>query len=254
MTNSTDTVAGAEFGTAHTIKDFIEQQFATIRSDGFSGIKRTAESAARHGFSKCANLRYAEFLEAFRENQRLASYYAAKYPNCVFLPWKAFHLVRRTLDLWCDLPEHYCGAVPDEQMPWLDIFEMNPADRPVTLAEVDLRDVYENIDMLDLLEVPADWRMRLGYDERLQRALYHKSGWFTPQFRSSFFVVAPAEAFDTKEDWIERFRRRVEDAYQEPNPPPDPLVIRFCRGGCLVVAAWGDEAEELNNLVKKLNL
>lgn len=33
-----------------------------------------------------------------------------------------------------------------------------------------------------------------------------------------------------------------------------PLVIRFCFGGALVVAAWGDEAAELNEITKALKL
>lgn len=255
-TVATDTADGAVFGTHPTIKSFIDGQFAKLRSEDFSGIKRTAESAARHGFSKCANLRYAEFLEAFRENPRLASHYAARYPNCVFLPWKAFHLVRRTLDLWCDLPEHYCGAVPDEQMPWLDIFSLSPGDRVCRFDDYDPDpDAVWSEDMMDLLEYPHERRSMLRFGlERSTISSRHKIQPFLKQFMDSYFVVAPADAFDTKEDWIERFRRLIEDAYRPPNPPDDPLVIRFCKGGCLIVAAWGDEAQEINNLVKKLNL
>ena len=36
--------------------------------------------------------------------------------------------------------------------------------------------------------------------------------------------------------------------------PPDPLVIRFCHGGALVVAAWGDEAAALNEITQELKL
>jgi hypothetical protein len=32
--------------------------------------------------------------------------------------------------------------------------------------------------------------------------------------------------------------------------PDDPLVIKMCRGGCLVVAAWGDEAAYLNKAIR----
>lgn len=34
----------------------------------------------------------------------------------------------------------------------------------------------------------------------------------------------------------------------------DPLVIRFCFGGALVVAAWGDEAAALNEITRELKL
>jgi hypothetical protein len=37
-------------------------------------------------------------------------------------------------------------------------------------------------------------------------------------------------------------------------PPNDPLVVRFVNGGALVVAAWGDEAAELNDRVKALKI
>lgn len=36
--------------------------------------------------------------------------------------------------------------------------------------------------------------------------------------------------------------------------PDDPLVIRFCNQGALIVAAWGDEAAFLNKAVQELKL
>lgn len=259
-TSVTDTATGAAFGTAPTIKSFIEQQFAIVRSEDFSGIKHMAERLDQFGFKRSANLRYAGFLEAFQANPLLADHYAERYPNCFFLPWKAFHTVRRTLDLWCDLPEFYCGAVPGEQIPWLEAFSLHPDDAPFVRFDRSVED--------DLPWVDDDFLSALEFPEATTRLLQYSLGgavgahvrWLSKlsqplrEFRREFFVVAPAQAFSTTEDWLERTRKMAMAAMEETSPPPDPLVIRFCRGGCLVVAAWGDEATELNELVKTLNL
>ena len=58
------------------------------------------------------------------------------------------------------------------------------------------------------------------------------------QFAESWFVVAPPEDFNSTEDFFTRFQKMSKEAVQRmTTPPDDPLVIRFVRGGRLVVAA-----------------
>lgn len=255
-------------------------------SGDFSSIKHTAESAARHGFKSSANLRYVEFLEAFRADEALAKRMKARYPACAFLSWRAFHALRRALDLWCELPEHYAGAVPDAQVPWMDIFELDSSDRCEMLDFYALMERDWSKERMDFAMLhtffgrgvmwpegheairqtykhgtPArdafskdDRVMYRQLNSKVQDALQE----YGRQFQNEFFVLAPKEAFLTGSgpgDWVTRLKSVVLQAATAPTvAPDDPLVIRFCNQGALVVAAWGDEAAFLNKAVRELNL
>ncbi len=234
---NTDTVISAVPTTQIRIDEFVRKYLTEANSDAGSQTIATAQTLNKLGFKTCANSRYAEFLEAFRSNQRISKHYAEKYPACCFLPWEAFHKLRSALNLWCDLPEYYVGAVPPEQIPWMEVFELDNSD------EIYLSGVAH------LLNLSA------GRIKDLQRFLFDNE-WADRNFKlfiNSFFVLAPKEAFSTQADFVSRFLSGFIE-HKKTDPPNDPLVIRFCQGGCLVVAAWGDEAAYLNKAVKELNL
>lgn len=269
MTSSTATAGGVNSGMAQRIDSFFKEKLAAANSDAFSGLKRSAEQAAAHGFTNCANSRYADFLEAFRDVPDLARHYTDAYPQCCFLPWKALRSVKQSLQLWCDLPKHYTGAIPPEQLPWLDVFALDSDDSVSELEILEIMDVETvNVEAFrGLIRASADV---MEADGRPLPAWLRESDWrrdawmrsqaslvrpYLRQFRESFFVVAPPEAFNTTMDFAARFRELVLQAQTQPNTPPDdPLVIRFVRGGALVVAAWGDEAKELNAMTRELRL
>ena len=283
-TSGTDTATTAASTTSQTIACFIKQQLNEARKGESSGAFDSSARVAQLGFVNAANVRYSKFLDLFRSSPRLTERYRESYPNSLFLPWAAFHEVLRILDLWVELPEHYRGAVPAEQLPWMEIFELDPADcimpedaggllgtlagRGVSSVEAILTGaaIMHRVNDTDgsSLEFTQEVR-RLGhltsgvgdvlcgmknYPDIRDRLL---GAWRAAE--DSFFVVAPPEAFDTKEDWLARLRDLAADAStQNTVAPDDPLVIRFCRGGVLVVAAWGEEASTLNEMVNSLGL
>lgn len=278
-TSAIDTATAVSSGTTQRIDDFIKRMLGEAVSVDGSGIIDSSNRAAQLGFGNAANVRYSRFLEAFRSSPQLTEMYREKYPNSLFLPWSALHAVIKALNLWVDLPEFYAGAVPEEQLPWMEIFDMDsadhllPIDAPGLTGEaVDTRfcgllagaAVYHRRGYMDAEQMPfltyesragslfvgTDTTDALQKNRRLRDALV--DAW--RQAESSFFVVAPAEAFTTQEDWLSRTRSMVKALYVEKVVPDDPLVIRFCHGGALVVAAWGDEAAALNEITKELKL
>lgn len=257
-TSSTDIALSAISTRPTEIKPWIEECLRTVQSDDFSTLKSTSEAAARHGFSKSANSRLVGFLEAFRSNPHLTKRYAEEYPNCVFLPWPAFHQILGALDCWCDLPEHYVGAVPESQIPWMDCFDLQEQDAPAgsdfihgLMQEGEVFS-WNTTPREDLLSALWNGRHHAVNPAAMKRVTPVLNG--IHAFLNDFFVVAPPEAFETQEDFISRMNRLTEVALRETVPPDDPLVIRFCHGGALVVAAWGEEAAEMNALVRQLNL
>ena len=283
-TSTTVSAAGANSPTPIRIDDFIKEKLKESKHAKSSGIIASAPTLRKHGFTASASLRYASFLEAFRSAPDLVEYYAEHYPSCFFLPWAALHATVRSLKLWIDLPEHYTGAVPEAQLPWLDLFSMRQEDAAnwtdiTTLLpfetwrqekqqffesvirrrpDFDSRFIENSIDsgyhMLLSLSGEREKRMaeiKNSRGESSAKAILAQA----EKFQNSFFVVAPPEAFNSTEDFPTRFEKLVNTAHlRETTPPNDPLVIRFVRGGCLVVAAWGDEAAELNQMAKELNL
>jgi hypothetical protein len=259
-TSATATADGVGSTTAKTIDAYIKERLQEATSADFSGLKSSAETARRLGFTSSANSRYADFLESFRAALDQTRYYTEKYPACYFLPWAAVRSIIQSLQLWCDLPEHYMGAVPPEQLPWLDLFALDSADlaQPTEIVEL-IPEIDKKLFISMIEEVTGyPWDKSASYSYRASSIAQHHSTEiraYVKQFRSSFFILAPPEAFKVKEDFRERFRKMMKQAEQrQTTPPDDPIAVRFVKGGALVVAAWGDEAAELNARVAALNL
>jgi len=269
-TSSTVTAIGAVSPTPLRIDTFIKSKLQEARSEDFSGLKSSAAAAQSHGFTACANSRYVAFLEAMSAAQGQVSYYAAKYPACFFLPWKALNATLTALSLWCDLPKHYTAAIPPGQLPYLDIFSLDPNDTVPHVQMVELLDdgrinrfTWQDIiaaclpyhpvhEVHDHPSIFTSGRRQLQALNNEQRQTLYSA---IKDFQNSWFVIAPPAAFNITEDWRSRTRKLLIQAAEKKEPPPnDPLVVRFVRGGCLVVAAWGDEADELNALVNNLNI
>lgn len=278
-TASTATAAGATSAIPLRIDTFIKSKLNEARSDNYSGLRSSAEKAQSHGFTACANSRYVDFLAAMSDAPDQVNYYAEKYPACFFLPWKALNATLTALNLWCDLPKHYTGAIPPGQLPYLDIFSLEPAD---TVPHIELlqlindgslnlefwrgilkqgssfstrfHDPFERDDELEYHSIRETLTARAIFD-RLpseKRTAFREA---VAQFQTSWFVIAPPAAFNVSQDWRARTRSLLIDATPKKEPPPDdPLVVRFVRHGCLVVAAWGEEAAELNALVNGLDI
>lgn len=274
--SSTGTAPSAGSPTAETIDGFIKRHLKEAGSESFSAIKHTADRASQLGFSGCANLRYVEFLEALRSSPALSSAYAEKYPSCYFLPWAAIHAIRRALKLSLDTASNYAGAVPASQLPWIELFERSAEDDPCVSDYITMMDLgpghqgFEDRIRFTLGE--AAWRSggvnvwsrredkigRYHTPQPGQQLLIRDANVIAPllesyrDFRSQFFVLAPPDAFHTEKDFIIRAREMVREARRDTTPPPDPLVLKFCTGGALVVAAWGDEAELINEAAKEV--
>jgi len=225
------------------IDTHIKRHFKVANSDEYETIAKTADSARKHGFTQSNNIKYAEFLRAFKDVPDMITAFEDAYPNSMFLPWNAFHAIRKSLDLWVDLPKNYLGAIPDECMPYLDMFEFQD-DHSVK---------FDNIrDLLELSEGDQAGRnfMQLmafanrapgSFDDMapFRRQSFNpnhlyvaKAREYFMSFRNELFVVAPPDAFAVKEDFITRFKRLIDEAPESKTPPNDPLVIRLVGCSC----------------------
>lgn len=263
-----------------TIESFIQRHLSASRAEAFTSQKEAADNAKRHGFTACANVRYTDAMSAFKARPELRTVYEECYPASIFLPWEAFHFIRKGMKLNCDLPRFYAGAVPPEQLPWMDAFEFREEHNP------------KADDFIRLMEARSDMESRIksaisGSVEKPSRrefeavtrakseadimAFYQMemsrvmgiSGiirdnplddvikFAFKQMSSGFFVMAPMEAFTTQSDFIDRTIKGITAIMRTTVAPNDPLVIRFCKGGCLTVCAWGDEGEEINRLARE---
>lgn len=265
--------------TQETIDGFVKRNSAIRGTEDFTQVKETATTLSRLGFGATANSRYVEFLEAFHSEPALTAAYAERYPACYFLPWKAFHATRRSLKLSLDVAANYAGAVPPDQVTMLDIFELqegdleeNPAARITELLELDyegaLREWEQRLQTPQLPRGEPQWPgmgslpdmvvQRFTHDQERERRSRNNQRQLIlgslGLMQTQFFVLAPPEAFTKAKDFIARVREGMDDMLRPTIAPNDPLVVRFVKGGCLVVAAWGDEAAWLNDAVKDITL
>jgi hypothetical protein len=247
------------------IDTFIKQKFQEANSAEGLQLAETAARTAALGFSSAANTRYAQYLQAFRSAPALTAKYKEKYPNSVFLPWPAFHQVKKSLQLWLDLPQHYTGAVPPEQLPWMEIFQLDPDDRMCPEDARKLAGEYENFGLyLEAAAISDDpdetMFMRVRDLQMAMRLMQRNTAMANAVMRAwrtaseQLFILAPGDAFNTQEDWLERSRKDIEAKALIKQAPDDPLAIHFCHGGALVVAAWGEEAAALNNITRELGI
>ena len=257
-TESTATADPATSSQVQRIDDFIRQKFAEANSADGSGVLQTAPRLRALGFGNSANSKYAEFLEAFRATPHLATHYVEEYPQCVFLPWAALRAVIKALDLWCDLPTFYTGGVPEDQITMMEIFELGPDDKmPVTEMMALVNEKWET-ERIRTLTSERERQMRTCLEQIQMRVRSTERPMAQETLEmlymdmiSTFLVLAPKEAFRSSMDLCERLRR-IERKWNpvERQAPDDPLVIKMCRGGCLVVAAWGEEAAYLNKAIR----
>lgn len=283
MTSTTDTAVPATSVTSDTINAFVQRHSGTANSDAFSSAKSTAQRLGQLGFGSSANSRVAEFLEDFRATPHLSALYEEQYPQCYFLPWRGLHRVLQSLGLWFDSAKNYAGAVPEEQLPWLEIFELQPEHRPrpddfghavhpqrfnLFAGAAALVACSPDFHVSDYLSREESQRLILALGRRTTTRTISletltgttdrdilRDRW--TEFCSEFFVVAPREAFTTakaENDWFARTRQWLTDAFDATLAPDDPLVVRPVHGGVLVVAAWGDEAAELNKIARDLKV
>ena len=259
--------------TQDTIESFIRKYSDKAGLEGFSDVKSTAARASSLGFTSAANSRLAQFWEDFQPTPAHAARYADAYPACFFLPWKGLHRTLNTLDLWFEPAAYYAGAIPGEQLPWLEVFEMQREDLPTPDDLVDLLNpgvlTGERYRLTARLVGAAAEEFLFDDPSIARRYTYFTRGsWpdvprrqtvrnHVREFMSQFFVVAPRAAFTTaahRKDWIVRARTDVQALEARTVAPDDPLVVRAVRGGVLVVAAWGDEATELNAVASQLKV
>lgn len=263
-----------------TIESFVKRHGAAA---DFEALRDTAARASKLGFNSAANGRLVEFWQDFQPDPRLKAHYEEAYPSSFFLPWKALHRTLDTLKLWLEPAENYTGAIPGEQLPWLEIFELQPDDEILPTDAKGLTGRYDRLGdvltgaaimyrlgtMATATSAVLNYERQVGDDwhyatagSRATEMLQHPGNrgmrdrlidaW--SEATRKLFVVAPPEAFKTDMDWLERLSRMVDAQNVVKVAPDDPLVIRFCRGGALVVAAWGDEAAELNAVARELNV
>ena len=291
------------------IKGFIDEQFDILRT-GVTDIKHTSSTLKNLGFSSCANVKYTDFLQSFEGRKSIVEKYAESYPSSIYLPWAALQKVVTSLKLRVDRADRYVGAVPEAQLPYLEMFELLDEDTPThkdfvealkirsykdpenfleqyktttttsnsgyyaTVGEATREllhkpeDIIKKIEMYHTYQDSTDLDMQYGLREVLVRRFRNEkvleefittvNDIYKNDFANNYYVVAPPTAFNSEQSWANRslgkIVTKVVDKIIETTPPPDPLVIKPCNEGVLVVAAWGDEASTLNKLVAELNI
>jgi hypothetical protein len=249
-------------------------------------LKEKTERLKKLGFSRCSEVGALERFDQDREDylKRLeeqqtangfAQKYRTKYPDLKFIVEKQLDKICRKYNLVTKPVSEYAGDIPEQKLfemeYWLD--EIEDADIPDYEFEYTLT-VYD--DDRDL-KIERDWKLREESRARgfLESVLLYPFNNYSKSFGYSYKGKIPLSDSDLikafvkegvpKEDIIMSNIQMSKSSisglviaapasmFRKPEKNLDPIVLQPVIGGYLVIAKWGDEANDPELVVPELN-
>ncbi|MDR2816066.1 MAG: hypothetical protein LBB62_05120 [Proteiniphilum sp.] len=241
--------------------DTLAGKSASVLANNAGAIEafmKKAERLKALGFTNCADVKKAEQLMKELEVYKTASAYRQKYPFLKFV-------TREQLDILCGKyrlvyaqVEHYTGSIPLKKQEDIDywIDKIDPDDIQVYTFKYTLTYMYNhtectyecthttnNPEPLD----PYDVR---SYAEKRGVLIDYRLGMETEVLSSSDLIIAAPQSQFTGLEKMERkgfgfFARKIEI--------PDPIVLQPVKGGYLVLAKWGEGADDELLMIPEMN-
>jgi hypothetical protein len=249
-------------------KETIKEKAERLKKLGFI---RNSEVSASERFDKDRES-YLKSLEEQRTAHEFAQKYRAKYPDIKFITQKQLGEICEKYNLVAKPVSEYVGEVPEQKLfeieYWLD--EIEDADMPDDIFVYGLRvyDKDENIKIKRDMEVRS---VIMGRHLPLYLPDYCYSKYFrhehegkTPLSESELIKAfkgegAPEEDILMPNIQMDRFLNSglviaaPESMFRSPQKNLDPIVLQPVNGGYLVIAKWGDEANDPALTVPGLN-
>jgi hypothetical protein len=263
----------------HSAFDHASDTLVAMASGGRISMEEKAERLKKLGFTKCREIEQLDLLKEEDSVYELALKYRKKYPGIKFITQKQLDRLCKKYSLVVGKPEKYIGGIPEQKLfeieYWID--EIDPDDLPEIAFDYLLRipdkdrerkikeaiSEYErkiNGDEIDFLfaSYPDVDNMYFSYS-------FHQSTGKTPQSESEII-----KAFGKQGVSEEDFRRGELKVTKTDNsglgiaaPKSmfkkeevrhlDPIVLQPVKGGYLVLAKWGLEANDPELAIPELN-
>lgn len=239
------------------MKSIVEQ----IHEEFYTASNKIVESVIPTKAKVLYNLGFTSSSEAKAFDPELTKlkefvlHYRMRYPNNKFITDDEVQKICRKYKLICGPVSAYKGTVPDDKLVQIARFKLNKED--VRPDEFEYRINY----LFDHNGLPRTIKAfkRLGdrddisdyIEENLRpiNSFYIKSATEIHTNHEGLFICAPE-----KEMGIEGLTKKGVFAFLiKERVIEDPVVLKPCKGGFLIVAAWGPEASDEDVVNHKMN-
>ncbi len=189
--------------------------------------------------------------EEHRKTMEMVNYYTMNYPNQKFITEEIVKKICAKYGLVCAPVDRFKGFVPEEKLKMIEGFSIKEND----VGELKIKAYYSFPNTQDKDQVK---RLRRMYpDDIIPFSLLQNGGitkfyevgdnWGQISVRNydsidnkALRICAPASQFDT--NGLTKFGHQLRQVTKV--EIPDPVVLQPCKGGYLIICAWGDEASD----------
>ena len=211
-----------------------------------------AERLKRVGFLNANEVKKWEQVVMTKELADRIRYYQQAYPLNKFITEEQVAMICKKYKLVCAPIERYKGFVPEIKLKQVEQFRIKKQDENIPMIRITsawnvgsgLRSVHANNihRKLGMKLIPANsselyWQGSNLFSTRGQESYIEKYDLFE---NTKMQICAPKKDMDLK--GLEKIGAIFQSFTSV--TVPDPVVLKPCNGGYLIVAAWGDEASD----------
>lgn len=217
-----------------------------------SGSQEKADRLIAAGFHNATDVQKWNAIKITKELADIIQRYQQIYPFNKFITEDQVSAICKKYKLLCAPIERYKGFVPETKLNQIEHFKINESDKKPSMVRIKsawnsgtlLRSVCaRNIHKkLGMKLIPANspelyWQRTVLFSTKGQGSYIEKYDLID---NSKMLICAPAKDMDLKG------LKKIGSTFNSfvTVTVPDPVVLQPCKGGFLIVAAWGDEASD----------
>jgi len=192
--------------------------------------------------------KFAEQVELSKEQREMVLYYQEKYPLFKFITETEVKSICERYGLVCGEINRFTGFVPEKNLQEIENFKGLDKEDCKYIRITNTRfsgDIEEEASLKEYERQMYRQTRDLGNTYRMTHGLipsYHSHITKDDDLK----ICAPLKDMDTK-------GMELQDGYKIKKKVEDPVVMHPCKGGYLILTAWGDEASDPIVVNQKFN-
>jgi hypothetical protein len=232
------------------LKKEISDKGVRLKKAGFSNTREAIDTE-----------RVIDEINKQTEVYNLVMHYQTNYPNNKFITGKQVESICNKYNLICGPTERYKGFVPEKNLKEIEGFNSSSEDDQSMQIKI-LSFEWEHSEKTQIDAFKREYPDGIVGEENLNRpysfgkdidvitsAGTARINSYEQINKDGLFICAPKKDFDLK--GVKKFGTLFSTFTTKTYP--DPVVLKPCKGGYLIVTAWGDEASDPEVVNEKMN-
>lgn len=223
-------------------ENLLKEASEIIGSIGAHTIEK-AGRLQRAGFTSAHEVMKLAAVKVTRELAELVQYYQQRYPLNKFITEEQVKKICGKYNLVAAPVSRYTGFVPETKLKQIEFFELHSQDTAPTFITNPVF-AYPHSDAKKIKDIKQRYPKgiypvqesygEVRFIEGVRLDSYQKAD------NQSMLICAPAKDMDLK--GLKKIGAILMSTITV--KVPDPVVLQPCKGGFLILAAWGDEASD----------